>query len=408
MGFTVEQDCPQCGAPVVLDETDHLLHCPYCEVKSFLYTSTYFRFVLPDKAPQKDLIYAPFLRFRGSVFYCQGWSVGHRIVDITHSGVAVSGLPLSLGLRPQALKMKFVTPETKGSFLRFSMNAAEIIERAGQLPVSAPDGRLYYKGFIGETLSIIYLPVYFEGEKLYDAVLNRAIASIPEGDMSISHLVKEDPRWRITFLPALCPDCGWNLEGERGSVVLLCNNCGKAWEAFKGKFVQIECGYLSGEDKDTVYLPFWKFTASSEGLEINSFADFMRLTNQPRVVRDEWENVEMSYWTPAFKIRPKIFLNLSRQMTISTDLGKTKEALPGKKYYPVTLPREEAVKSMKLILAYSTVRKKDVISELPGTRFSVKGSMLVYLPFTDRGLEMVQQKVGTSISKNTLEFGRQL
>ena len=110
MGFTVEQDCPQCGAPIELDETDRLLRCPYCNVKTFLFTPNYFRLSLPHKAPGKEIFYAPYLRFKGNVYYCKGMMVGHRVVDITHVGVPLKGIPASLGLRPQTLKMKFVGP----------------------------------------------------------------------------------------------------------------------------------------------------------------------------------------------------------------------------------------------------------------------------------------------------------
>lgn len=121
MGFTVEQDCPQCGAPIELDETDHLVSCPYCNIKNFLFAPNYPRFVLPHKAKNKEILYAPYLRFKGNVYYCMGTTIGHRIVDITHVGLSFDGIPVSLGLRPQAMKMRFVTPDTQGSFLRFSL-----------------------------------------------------------------------------------------------------------------------------------------------------------------------------------------------------------------------------------------------------------------------------------------------
>lgn len=68
MGFTVEQECPQCGAPTELEETDHLIRCPYCNVKKFLYARDYFRFLLPHKTSDKAILYAPYMRFRGKVF----------------------------------------------------------------------------------------------------------------------------------------------------------------------------------------------------------------------------------------------------------------------------------------------------------------------------------------------------
>ena len=408
MGFSIEQECPQCGAPIELDETDRLIKCPYCEVKNFIFSNGYLRFVLPDRAPGRDLIYAPYLRFRGSIYYCGGQDVGYRIVDITRLGVAIKGVPVSLGVRPQALKMRFVTADTGGSFLRFAINPGKIIEDAGKLSSMANSGRLIHRAFIGETVSVIYLPTYIDGQRLFDGIVNKSIATIPDGGESIGISITKDPRWKVQFIPTLCPNCGWNLEGQHDSVVLSCHNCKKAWSVSNGNFVKVSCFFTPSSETDAVYLPFWKITASSEGLRIDSFADFLRLTNQPKVIRDEWNNADMCFWSPAFKIRPKVFLALSRQFTVSQYPGTVKEGLPGKMVYPVTLPLTESIQSIKTILAYSAVKKKDIIPNLPSTTLSVKESSLVYLPFIETGSEMVQEDTGSSINKNTLEFGRHL
>jgi hypothetical protein len=408
MGFTVEQDCPQCGAPVELDEADHLLSCPYCNVKSFLFAPDYFRLVLPHKAPQEEIIYAPYLRFKGNVFFCKERSVGHRIVDITNLGVTLKGLPETLGLRPQAMKMKFVTPDTGGSFLRFSLKASEILERAGRLSTGSSSENILHRAYIGETLSLIYLPLYVKNNRLFDAVLNRAITGLPGGRETLEPSINKNPRWQLTFMATLCPQCGWNLDSERDSVVLTCSNCKTAWEALKGKFIPVKYQFVPGQGENTVYLPFWRISANALGVEINSFADFIRLTNQPRVIGKDWETEDMNFWTPAFKIRPKVFLRLSRQFTVSQKHFDTKETIPKKNLYPVTLPRGEAIQSLKVILAGSAVNKKNVFPHLPQIKFNIKDSVLVYLPFTERGYEMLQQQMQISINKNTLEFGRQL
>ena len=408
MGFTIEQECPQCGAPIELDETDHLLQCPFCDTKSFLFTPNYFRYILPHKAQGKEMIYVPYLRFKGNVFYCQGWKVGHRVVDITHVGLPFQGVPSSLGLRPQTLKMKFVTPDTEGSFLKFTLKATDILTSAGRLSSASSSGEIFHRAYIGETLSLIYLPLYSEKNRLYDAVLNRPLANLPEGQDALESSIEKKRKWGLTFIPTLCPQCGWNLEGEKDSVVLTCRNCDTAWQAIRGKFSRVNVLAVPDRKEDTVYLPFWKTSANVTGVEINSFADFIRITNQPRVVGKEWETEVMSFWCPAFKIRPKIFLNLARQLTISQRHFQTEEVIPKKSLYPVTLPYTEAVQSMKITLASSTLNKKRVLPLLPHVRFETKGSHLVYLPFADTGHEMVQQDMRISVNKNALSYGRQL
>ncbi|MDY6973848.1 MAG: hypothetical protein SV775_16230 [Thermodesulfobacteriota bacterium] len=408
MGFTVEQECPQCGAPIELDETDHLLRCPYCNVSNFLFTPNYFRFLLPHRAPGKDIIYAPYLRFRGNVFFCSGWNVGHRIVDITQAGVSLTGLPMTLGLRPQAMKMRFVTPDTAGSFLKFSLKASELLKRAGKLPSGSSSGRLFHRAYIGEALSLIYLPMFRDGDRLFDAILAKPLVNLPQGRDAIEQATEKNPRWKLIFMPTLCPQCGWNLHAERDSIVLTCSNCEKAWEASEGRFVPVSFEVAAGGEEHSEYLPFWKISATARGIEINSFSDFVRLTNQPRVAGKGWENEVMIFWSPAFKIRPKVFLRLSSQLTISQYRFQTEETLRGKNLYPVTLPLSEATQAMKTILAGSAVNKKGVLPHLPHLRFDIKDSALVYLPFKEIGSEMIQQHVSISINKHTLEFGRQL
>jgi hypothetical protein len=126
------------------------------------------------------------------------------------------------------------------------------------------------------------------------------------------------------------------------------------------------------------------------------------------VIGKDWEDDEMSFWCPAFKIRPKIFLNLSRQFTISQKHFQAEEVIPKKNVYPVTLPSAEAIQSLKVILASSTLDKKRVFPHLPRIKFDIKDSTLVYLPFRETGHEMVQEQMQISINKKTLEFGRHL
>ena len=408
MGFTVEHKCPQCGAPVELDETDHLLKCPYCGVRNFLFAPDYFRYELPHKAPGRDLIYAPYLRFKGNAYTCHGCTIGHRVVDITHVGLPFNGIPVSLGLRPQALKMKFVTPNSEGSFLKFTLKASDILAKASKLSNNLSNETVYHRAYIGETLSIIYFPFFIEKNRLFDAVLNRPMRAIPGDQDVFGSAVRKKQAWKLTFIATLCPKCGWNLEGERDSVVLTCENCESAWEASKGRFVPVSFTSVPGEGDETVYLPFWRTSVKGKGIKIDSFADFIRITNQPRVVGKEWEKEEMRFWSPAFKIRPKIFLKLSKTFTISQKRFETKGRVPQKNLYPVTLPRTEAIQAVKTILADATLNKGKFLPLLPKIGFDVLDSDLVYLPFTDTGHEMIQQQMGLSINKNSLQFGRKL
>lgn len=407
MGFTIEQGCPQCGAPIYLDETDRILRCPYCGVKNYLFTPGYFRYVLPDKAPDKDIIYAPYLRFKGNVFFCNGATTDYRIIDITQAGLELNGLPFSLGLRPQAMKLRFATQDTPGSFMKFTLKAKDILARAARLTSGSEKDTILHRAYIGETISIIYLPLYRKDDKLFDAILNKPVADF-QNDLPDSESLYIRPGKTITFIPTLCPKCGWNLDGERDSIVLTCENCMTAWQAVENRFVRVNIAIAGSNNKEGLYLPFWKLTVHAQGLEMKSFADFIRLTNQPRIIRDEWENEDMNFWCPAFKIRPKIFLTLAKQFTILQENYAEADEFRSKRLLPASLPCLEAIQALKIILANSTLTKNNVFPLLPQISFKVKGSSLVYLPFTNASQEIIQEHTGISINKKTLEYGRTL
>ncbi|SPD76110.1 conserved hypothetical protein [uncultured Desulfobacterium sp.] len=407
MGFTVEQECPQCGGRIDLDETDHILRCPYCGTENYLYSPDYFRFVLPHKSLDKEVVYAPYLRFKGNVYYCMDLNLGQRVVDITHIGVSLNGIPSSLGLRPQAMKMKFVSQSTQGSFLKFSLKATDIVKKAAALTSSGMSGRLYHRAFIGESISLIYMPFFVQGGDIFDAILNRPIAVTREDAAGFPDQVSAS-KWKISFIPTLCPQCGWNFTAEKDSVVLLCGNCSTAWEVSEGRFQKVQAFTVEARKGTDAYLPFWKISAAVKGLDIASFADFIRVTNQPIVISGQWENEEMCFWSPAFKIRPKVFLQLSKQVTVFQRLLSPVKLLPKKNLHPVTMPVSEAEQAMKIILAASAVTKNNVFPFLPEISFEVKGRSLVYLPFTDTGSDMVLQDARISVNRQALEYGRRL
>jgi predicted RNA-binding Zn-ribbon protein involved in translation (DUF1610 family) len=408
MGFVVEQECPQCGAPIELEETDRLIRCPYCNVKNFLFAPDYFRLLLPAKVSDRDILFAPYMRFKGSVYLCKGTSIDHHIVDITRPGSAFRQLPVSLGLRPQAMKMKFVNFGVPGSFLKCSARPTDVLSEVARHTSLAGPGKLVHQAYIGEAFSLIYLPLFAQQGKLFDAIINKAIARLPQSEDIFASSIEQNPKWQITFIATICPQCGWDLDGERDSVVLTCGNCETAWEASKGKFIRVGFKAVQGRDEEPTYYPFWKIAAWDKGLGIYSYADFIRVTRQPKVLQRHWENQDMCFWIPAFKIRPKPFLQLARQMTIlQKDFGMEDE-IPKKNLYPVTLPRDEAVQSMKITLASSAMTKKEVFPLLPRVSFTTKESTLVYLPFHDTGPELVQEHTGVAINKRILEFGRYL
>lgn len=406
MGFTAIQECPQCGGEVELDEADRLLRCPFCEVKSFLFADGWYRFALPHKTDNPNLIYVPYLRFKGSVFSCEMAEVRYRVVDITRLAVPFKRFPISMGLRPQAMKLRFARADPGQSFLKCLLSPRDLLTRAERQAEPSAGEAVFHKASIGDSVSLIYLPVYAEEGMLYDGITLHPMARLPrQGDL-FSSIREVAPDWKLTFMATLCPRCGWDLEGERDSVVLTCSNCETAWEATRGGFAAISVEVGTGGGPESVYLPFWKMTVETSGIPISSYADFIRETNQPKVIRKEWEEQEMCFWAPAFKIQPNRFLHLSRQMTVAQGSVKPDAGFPGNHRYPVTLPLNEAKEGVKVTLAGSAVNRKKLLPRLPEVGLSLKGASLVYLPFRETVHELIQEHTQVAVNKKALEYGR--
>jgi len=413
MDIRVKQSCPQCGAPVTLSETDRLLTCPFCGIKNFLQSSGPFRYVLPDnvKRPERGrLLYAPYLRFRGNIFLVSEAGITYRVVDTSQMGAVIPGLPPSLGLRAQAMKLARLTTETGGRFLQLSIKTKVILEKAAQITeLSSRVGQvLYHRAYIGDRVSVIYLPLQSDNGFLFDAITDTPLIDLDQNNSPPMQSSEFNPRWQVNCLPTICPHCGADLDGEGDCLVLTCNNCDTAWNISGKGLQQINWQVLTDKCETPLYLAFWKISAHIPSMEIESFADFIHKTNQPMVPRPQWHEQPMSFWVPAFKLRPKIFLQVARQITIGQWRITPESGHVVPNLYPVTLPASEARQAVKITLAASAATPKNIFPFLPQALLKNTAITLVYLPFTDQQHDWVQQETGAVINKNVLRFGRKL
>jgi predicted RNA-binding Zn-ribbon protein involved in translation (DUF1610 family) len=405
--FTVEHPCPQCGAPVILEEADRLISCGHCRVSLYFYGGMVFRYYLPPlPAVGEEPLFVPYWHLRGAFFCLESFEVRGSIRDVSMKAAGPAAVPPTLGLRAQAMKLKLAGPGVKGRFLRPAFGAAELVSKVVSLP-GARDGpvpRVIYHTFIGETTSLIYAPLYLRGGKVFDAVLDRPWGTLGEGEEESLKEFDDPSSWEAAFLPALCPNCGWDLPGGRKSVALICGNCSRGWQAVGGAFRPLDYGVqVVEEGGDRVYLPFWRMEAGIEGLELVSFADLARLANLPRTIRKEWEERALEFWAPAFRVRTNVFLRLARQLT-STPLDlRVEERVPGNsELFPATLVMREALESVKITLAGMAARKREIFPLLPAVKVRLRRTSLVYLPFAVRGGDFIQEEYGVSFRRNAL------
>lgn len=439
MDLTVEQACPQCGGSLTLRTSDHVLACPFCGVKSFLQSAGSFRYVLPDKmnVVERDrLLYAPYIRFKGNVFAVTGNEIRHKVIDTTQLGFELPGLPPSLGVRPQAMKLQRLTEETGGRYLRLSLKARVILERAVNLSSLRTSKRkqqiLYrddgtvkintswqmdnggrdnfiHRAFIGESISFIYLPMLIDDKTMRDAITKRVLVK-DIGEVSDRPLQGGpfNKRWQIGFQSTLCPKCGWSLDGQGDCVIMTCSNCDTSWELSDRGLRRIAWQIVKGDDSTTRYLAFWRIAAHVPELGIYSFADFIERTNQPLAKQQGWHDRVMSFWIPAFKVRPKYFLKSARQATLSQNKCDVQDGRVPENLYPVTLPESEAKQAMKVTLAACTTSPQKVYPHLPQVRFKQTVASLVLLPFASRGRDLLQPQTGIVIPETVLRLGRSL
>ncbi|NJL59546.1 MAG: hypothetical protein HC887_07800 [Desulfobacteraceae bacterium] len=227
--FQIHHECPQCGAPAVLEETDRLFHCEYCRVRSYLLPKSIFKYILPHNAPEdKEIIYIPYWRFKGSLFSCFAQEIQEKFTDLSHLATDIRELPISLGLRTQALKLQFLSPDIQARFIKPTLPIREVSEIFRQSINESLDEVPLCQEFIGHTPSMIYAPFYADNDIWHDAVLNTQISSL-SGYQPIYHR----PDSRIHFIPALCPNCGWDLDGDRNTLALTCTRCQLVWYAEK-------------------------------------------------------------------------------------------------------------------------------------------------------------------------------
>jgi hypothetical protein len=377
-------------------------------VNSYLQTNGYFRYLLPNTAPKdKELIFFPFWRLKGMLFSCSPNEIRHRIVDVSHQAIESKLFPISVGLRSQALKLKFASNETKGRFLQPTLPFEEITDRLDRRFSSLFPKPIIHQAYIGETLSMIYAPHYIE-KKIYDAVLNQPISELLPEDFDMSAFRGDRPDWSIQFLPTLCPHCGWDLKGQRNSLVLNCENCSSVWKASKKGFAKLSASHLPGKEDNLVYMPFWRIKVKIEGILLDSYADLIRAANLPKAVQKGMEDIRFHFWSLAFKVRPQDFLKLSRTITLSQPNEKLSPGAPSANKHPVTLPLKEAVESMKMTLASFLKPKSKMMGILPDIAITPRSFILVYLPFQEKQHELVQPRFTMAINKNLLAHARNL
>jgi hypothetical protein len=93
-------------------------------------------------------------------------------------------------------------------------------------------------------------------------------------------------------------------------------------------------------------------------------------------------------------------------VTIHQPPPGTGRTLPGTPLYPVTLPISEGAEGVKLATANFAVPRGPVLSRLSEIQVDIVRHLLTYVPFTERGSELIQSAMLISIQRSALKLGR--
>jgi hypothetical protein len=396
-----------------LEETDRLFQCDFCKVNSYLTARGAFHYLLPSTAPpDRHLIYFPYWRFKGMLFSCLPGEIRDRFIDVSHQAIGSMHFPISVGFRSQTLKLRFATADTPGRFLAPVLQLDEVVAQFMERFSRDLPKPILHQAQIGEAASIIYAPYYMNGNgRLVDAVLDEPAAATLAGELDLNAFAGGPTPFHLDFLATLCPHCGWDLTGNRDSLVLACPNCQRAWTARGKRLVELKLAHLPAATETSVlYLPFWRIAADVSGISLASYADMVRAANLPRVPRPEWEKIGFRFWAPAFKVRPQFYLRLATSVTVSQPVEKPTPQLPpaAQNTHPVNLPLSEAVETLKLNIASFLTPRQRVEELLPKIDIAARKFLLVYLPFEQRHHEYVHTGMNLAIHKSHLRLAKNL
>jgi len=418
--WKIEQQCPQCGAPVVLEETDRLLSCPFCRVRLFISPEDFFRYYIPPADPSmQEAVFVPYWRFKGMSFLCRADRTEQRILDATALAADYNRLPHSLGVRPQAVPLRFVSGDLSPHFFlphRSFESVFSWIEKrllaaeasiAGLKAGRVSKDRVYHRAYIGETTSLIYLPVFIRGNVLCDAITGSRIAPLPEKESGGLEFQKLDAA-KLSFIPTICPRCGWDLHGGSDSLVHLCRNCDTAWKISGDGLEGLDFAVVPAREDSRLYLPFWRMKAGISGINLNSYADLVRFANLPKAIQKGWEEQEIHFWSPAFKIRPQLFQRAAKAATNAQLPVEAGAEVPKAEVFPVTLPSEEALQGLKITIFNMAVPKKKILPVIDEISITPRESLLVLVPFGTNTHEYVQREMHISLNMNALRYGKNL
>ncbi len=378
--FVLQAECPQCGAPVELEEAVRVFSCAYCGIKHVIHFYPQPVLVVGETQALRDTVYAPFWRLRGIYFAVTTRGVEHFHIDSSLCALPGAGT-LSLGLRPQLVKLRFIHRQ-EGIFLRPSFGRRRFLEKLSSIVkgVALETPSIFYETFMGEWITLLYAP--WKEKRVTKEIL-------------------PVERLRLDFWPTLCPHCGGDLAVSSKAQVFFCPQCQSTWEIGLRGFRLVPHRLLG--TRGEVWLPFWRLTAEVKGPAVDFLRKppFSALAMPPKAV----------FFLPAFKVKPRLFLRLARQLSLGLcPKEDAPDPNPKGRFILPTLPAVEAFQGIPPLLAEMIPRSKqeEFLPSLAKTRFAFQGKELWWLSLRVEAYDYVFPASGLAIPKKAVTLGENL
>ncbi|MBI5844617.1 MAG: hypothetical protein HZB23_08115 [Deltaproteobacteria bacterium] len=414
MNFKIEHPCPQCQAPVILDETDRMLICPACRVRVHITSRGPFRYYMEAPEGSGDFLYLPYWRLKGTVYKAvSSFKIDPVSLDSAHVGLKGAFALKDLPNNTKSPQLRFAERGVAGRFVPPELDLFQVLGKmdkaASGLKETASGPETYENAWVGESAGVIFAPYALDGGNVVDLINKKPVGPAPEQAAidALAGAATDELHWMPRFLSSMCPQCGFDLKGDKTAEVFLCKVCNMGWYPRGDEFRPILVRTIPGKGNDLVYLPFWCIGSSIKGVKLDTYADLIRVANLPKAIKKEWETDDFYFWIPAFKIHPHLFLRVAKQVTITPFLGAMEARVPDSgSLLPVNFPLVEAMQSLKSVLATFGTPKRTIFLKLPEISITPKKGMLVYVPCTPRGGELVQEELGIAVSKQALIYGK--
>ena len=119
-------------------------------------------------------------------------------------------------------------------------------------------------------------------------------------------------------------------------------------------------------------------------------------------MQEEWAEMDVSFWAPAFRLPPALYLKTARRITLNKQNSATEEGLSGLDLHPGNLPVQSIAPWAKIGLYDMARGKQKIFPRLDEIKVKILSFSLVYVPFEVHGNELIEPSVPVRIGRNGL------